>query len=120
MGVNNDKPNFDNKFTYIKSNESKFAERGSYNWYLYHSFKNENALLPVIVASFLLFFIHNGIVFIIFLWIWYFDYCKRNNDALNKDPKILREREIAIKVYKEQLETLKRIENNTNTGDKNE
>lgn len=120
MGVDNNKINFDDQFTHTKSKDFKFAERGSDDWYLYHSFKNENALLPVIVFSILLLFIHNGIVFSIGLWICYFDYCKRNNDALNKDPKILKEREKAIKAYKKHLEYLKRMESRTNAGDKNE
>ena len=119
MSVNNKKPIYDGHFTYIKSEDFKFAERGSHEWYLYHSFKNENALLPVIVFSILLLFIHNGIVFSIGLWIWYFDYCKRNNDALDKDPQILKKRERAIKVYQEQLETLKRMEKNANAGNQN-
>ena len=120
MGVNNKKPNFDGHFTLKNSKDFKFAERGSSEWYLYHSFKNENALLPVIVVSLLLLLVKSGIVFSIGLWIWYFDYCKRNNDALNKDPQILKKREKAIEEYKKQLEALKRMENNANAGDKNE
>lgn len=68
---------------------------------LYHSYKNENALPWVIIGTALLFFCNGGIPCIIVLWLWYSSYCKKNNEALNKDPGVLRDREIVRKLEEE-------------------
>lgn len=65
---------------------------------LYHSYKNENALPYVIIGSILLLFCKGGIPCIIALWLWYASYCSKNNEALNNDPEILRDREICKKL----------------------
>lgn len=81
-------------------------------WYLWHSIKNENAIIPVIVLSFLFIFCKvGGLIVSIGIWIWYFCYCNKNNDALNNDPQILLERAWWIQRHKEkgELEEFKRI-----------
>ena len=71
----------------------------SREWYLWHSIKNENALLPVIVISFFAFFMYNGWLISLCIWIWFAIYCKNNNEKLNNNQEILREREIRIKYH---------------------
>lgn len=65
---------------------------------LYHSYKNENALPWVIIGSFILIFINNGIPCAIALWFWYICYCAKNNEALNRDPDVLKDREIVRQI----------------------
>lgn len=69
-------------------------------WYLWHNIKNENALLPVIVISCLVIFLHNGILYSACIWLWYANYCSNNNEKLNRDPKILKEREFWIESHR--------------------
>ena len=61
-------------------------------WYLYHHWSNENALLPIIVISFLTFFLHNGWLISLIIWIGYAVYCVNNDLELDKNPDILRKR----------------------------
>ena len=67
--------------------------RGDDDYYLYHSYKNEKALIYVIVISFLVFFVKMGFVCSIGVWLLYYLYCERNNAKLNNDPYILKRRE---------------------------
>ena len=77
-------------------------------WYLYHHYKNENALIPVIILSALCFFLKGGgIIVSIVIWIWYFCYCNKNNEILNNDPGILLERKIWMKIHEENGEAEK-------------
>lgn len=80
-------------------------------WYLYHHINNENALLPVIVISFLTLFLHGGILISMFVWVMYILYCVANNNALNNDPVILKDREAWKKIHQEKgdWEECKRI-----------
>ena len=80
-------------------------------WYLWHHYKNENALLYVIVGSFLAFFMHSGWIISLFIWIIYGIYCTKNNQNLNNNPEILRDREWWLKSYEEKgmLEEYKRV-----------
>lgn len=75
----------------------------SSEWYLYHSRKNEDALVPVIIISILVFFIKPGVVWSVAVWMWYFDYCTTNNNKLNKDPWVLEQREIYEQIRKDSL-----------------
>lgn len=61
---------------------------------LYHSYKNENWLLPVILFSIFAFFCKGGILNVILIWIGYGVYCVGNNAELDKDPDVLETREI--------------------------
>lgn len=88
----------DMKIRYYETEEELYTiKRSDHEWYLYHSIKNEDALIPVIVGSFISLFLKGGGLLSIGIWIWYFNYCKKNNDALNNDPIILRKRELALK-----------------------
>lgn len=62
-------------------------------WYLYHHIDNENALIPAIVISALAFFINPGVVWSFVVWIYYLVYCDINNQKLDNDSIILKERE---------------------------
>lgn len=68
-------------------------------WYLYHSIENENALIPVIVGSFLTLFLKQGIIISVCIWIWYAMYCSKNNQDLNNNPSVLKEREAWMKIH---------------------
>ena len=80
-------------------------------WYLYHHIANENALIPVIVGSFLVFFCQGGWLVSLCIWLWYSYYCISNNEKLNKDPEVLQERAWWLQKRKEQglLEEYKRV-----------
>ena len=80
-------------------------------WYLYHNIKNENALLGVIISSIITFFFYNGWFISLCIWIGYGIYCNNNNEKLNNDPEILKEREFWIKVHEKKgdIEQYKRI-----------
>lgn len=81
-------------------------------WYLWHHIKNEDALIPVIISSFLTLFCKGGGEIVsICIWVWYFYHCAQNNEKLNNDPEIVREREWWLQKRKEQgvLEEYKRI-----------
>lgn len=67
---------------------------GSYEWYLYHDRKNETPVLYLILLSVFLLFCHDGIASMIVIWIIYFVWAKNNNDKLNENPQIIKEREI--------------------------
>lgn len=85
--------------------------RGDDGYYLYHSYKNKDALIYVIVISFLVFFIKNGFFWSISIWIWYYLYCDTNNKKLNKNPRVLKERESLKRIYTEKLNKRKNGEN---------
>ena len=78
---------------------------------MYHSYKNKDALIYVIVISFLVFFIKNGFFWSISIWIWYYLYCDTNNKKLNKNPRVLKERESLKRIYTEKLNKRKNGEN---------
>lgn len=79
---------------------SKENLKASGEWYLYYSIKNENALIPVIIFSFLVFFCQGGWLVSIGIWVWYLVYCTSNNEKLNNDPQVLLERERWLKAYR--------------------
>jgi hypothetical protein len=81
-------------------NKKEQMKRITGEWYLYHNIKNENALLPVIILSCITFFFKSGLLISIGIWIWYYFYCEKNNAELDKDPKILKEREWWIESHK--------------------
>ena len=85
--------------------------RGDDGYYLYHSYKNKDALIYVVVVSFLVFFIKNGFFWSISIWIWYYLYCDTNNKKLNKNPRVLKERESLKRIYTEKLNKRKNGEN---------
>lgn len=82
---------------YENESEAREVRRGTSEWYLYHSIKNEDALLPVIALSVVILFVPGGIVGDIIIWIYYYFYCKANNAALDRDPQIQRERTMYLK-----------------------
>ena len=92
-------------------NKKDAMKRITREWYLYHHFKNENALLPVIIFSCLAIFITPGVVWSLVIWIYYILYCVRNNKALDNDPQVLKERETWKKIHEEKgdWEECKRI-----------
>ena len=65
---------------------------------LYHSPKNGNALIYVIIGTILLFFCKDGIPGILILWLWYALYCVKNNVNLNKNQDVLEARKISKKI----------------------
>lgn len=71
----------------------KGKKRGNEEWYLYHSIKNEDALIPVILVSVLTFFMHHGWIISIAIWIGYFIYCSNNNEELDNDEYISQKRQ---------------------------
>lgn len=73
-------------------------------WYLYHAMENENTLIPVIIISFLTLFLYDGIIISLGIWIWYAMYCSKNNNALNNNPRVLKEREAWMKIHREKGE----------------
>ena len=68
-------------------------KRGTSEWYLYHHYKNEDALLIAIPLAFFAIFFKGGIGLEIIIWGYYAYYCWRNNRALDLDPKIQKERQ---------------------------
>lgn len=79
--------------------EALEVKRNDPDWYLYHHIKNEDALIPVIIASFLSFFCNGGGWLVsICIWIWYFMYCHKNNNKLDNDPYIIKERQAYIEL----------------------
>ena len=86
-------------------------KKNTREWYLYHHFNNENALLPVVIISFLTLFLHGGIIISVFVWLMYAFYCVANNSSLNTNPQILQEREAWKKIHEEKgdWEECKRI-----------
>lgn len=77
--------------------EAMEVRRGTSEWYLYHSIKNEDALLPVIALSIIILFVPGGIVGDIVIWILYYLYCESNNAALNRDPEIQKQRAMYLR-----------------------
>lgn len=88
---------------YTSEEELNKITRDDHEWYLYHSIKNEDALIPVIVFSIIGLFLKGGVLLFLCIWIWYFSYCNKNNRALDNDPYIQKEREICKKVRREML-----------------
>lgn len=71
---------------------------GSTEWYLYHSYKNENALPWVIILSAFGIFCKGGLAFCIVLWIVYAIYCKHNNHMLDIDPETIKQRQLVNEI----------------------
>lgn len=85
----------DMKPKYYESEEEALeVKRNSSEWYLYHHIKNEDALIPVIIFSFLGLFINGGSLLFFIIWGWYISYCYKNNRELDNDPYIQKKREI--------------------------
>lgn len=85
----------DMKPKYYESEEEALeVKRNTDEWYLYHHIKNEDALIPVIIFSFLGLFCNGGSILFFIIWGWYFSYCYKNNRELDNRPDIIREREI--------------------------
>ena len=80
----------------MNDNKIKYGTR---EWYLYHHVKNEEPVIPLILISCFLFICKGGIFNVIVVWIWYATWAHKNNDMLNNDPEVLRERE-SYKKYK--------------------
>lgn len=110
--INNDlKPHL------FENEEEAFTiKKGDYDYYLYHSIKNENALIPVIVFSFLVFFVRNGWLISLCIWIWYFNYCNKNNRELDNNPIILKKREAAKRQRAKRIKS-NYYKNNTMVGE---
>ena len=68
-------------------------------WYLYHYFRNEDPLIPLILWSCFLLICKPGIMIsgLFLTWYFYFSWCKKNNEKLNHDPDVLKARQ----AYKE-------------------
>ena len=73
--------------------KKEHMKKNTREWYLYHHYKNEDALLPVIITSVIALLCNGGIAFSFLIWMWYIYYCVKNNSELNSDPKILNDRE---------------------------
>ena len=71
----------------------KPIEKGSKEWYLYHSPKNGEGVAGLIPISIFLFFCKKGIIVIIAIWLFQIFKCWYNNNELNKDPRVLKKRE---------------------------
>lgn len=85
---------------YESEEEALKVRRGTDEWYLYHSYKNEEMLPKAIIGSFVFFFLkNNGWLGSILIWLFYFYFCEQNNRALDNDPLTLKRRE-AKKQYK--------------------
>ena len=78
---------------------------GSYDYYLYHNRDNENSILWFIVLTPIFFLFSGGdsmfvsVLYVIGLWIAYFIMCFVNNEKMNMDPEIIKNREILFKIY---------------------
>ena len=62
-------------------------------WYLYHSYKNENTVFYSAIGSILTLFFKNGFLCALVVWVFCFITCVGNDNALNNDPRIISERE---------------------------
>jgi hypothetical protein len=76
-----------------------YLKKGDSAWWLWHSYKNENALPLVIFLTIPLIICYGGIFYIAILWLGYMFYCCSNNEALNNDPHIIEKREAYIFVH---------------------
>lgn len=68
-------------------------EYGSEEWYLYHHFKNEKPVFPLILLSIFLLICRGGQLWIIIIWIYYFSWASKNNRELDNDLEVLKDRE---------------------------
>ena len=75
---------------------------GDDEWYLYHHIDNEKPIIPLVLLSLFLFICKGGIFLIILIWYIYFAWADNNNEKLNRDPNVLKRRELINKA-KEQL-----------------
>jgi len=75
----------------MNERQRKFYEKHTYH--LYHAYKNSEALLYFIPLTPIAFLIFGGHLGVIGLWGIYIFYCIYNNEKLNNDPNILKERE---------------------------
>lgn len=76
----------------------------SYDWYLYHSRKNEDNLFYTVCATPLFYLFAGGgfansIAWTIGLWIFYAILCFINNTKLENDEVILRRRDLSFKMW---------------------
>lgn len=80
-------------------------------WYLWHHIKNENALLYIIVISFLTLFMNSGWIISLIVWLLYSLYCYKNNQKLNNNKEILKERKLWMEYYEKKglLEEYKKV-----------
>lgn len=71
-------------------------EYGSREWYLYHHYKNEKPVIPLILLSCFLMICKGGIWCVIVVWIIYFSWCRENNRILDNDPATLERRRLVM------------------------
>ena len=72
---------------------------GTPEWYLYHHYKNEAPVVPLILLSCFLFICKGGLVWIMLVWGIYFSWASKNNIELDNDPEVLRKRQSHIAMY---------------------
>lgn len=70
-------------------NYRKTVKRGTDEWYLYHSYKNEDALYYALILGFCAIFLKQGLGLEILIWGYYAWYCFKNNNDLDNNPRIL-------------------------------
>ena len=68
-------------------------EYGSPEWYLYHHYKNEEPIIPLIVLSCFFLICSGGFLWLLITWGWYFSWASKNNRELDNDPDVLYHRE---------------------------
>jgi hypothetical protein len=68
-------------------------ERGSREWYLYHHYKNEEPVIPLIALSCFFLICKGGMLMILLVWGFYFNWASDNNKELDNDPEVLKSRE---------------------------
>lgn len=68
--------------------------------YLYYSYKNQNYILPTLIASFFLIFTKGGFYCVALIIIFDIYLCYKNNRELDNDPATLKKRK-AIRGYRE-------------------
>lgn len=88
-------------------------ERGSREWYLYHHFDNEKPIIPLIVLSCFFLICNGGTLMLLITWGFYFAWASANNQKLDNDPEILKQRESCKLAH----EIFQKITGNINKGE---
>lgn len=87
--------NYHNDFNW----ESFYKERHK----LYHSPKNKEILPVVIFFSLICIILKDAIAYEIIIWFAYYQYCKSNNEKLNKNPEIIQMRKVFANIQNKQM-----------------
>jgi hypothetical protein len=74
-------------------------KRGSHEWYLYHHYKNEEPVIPLIALSCFFLICRGGTLMLLITWGLYFSWASSNNKDLDNDPEILKKREACKSVH---------------------